>query len=56
MYQWIAELPDDYQIPGATAAECGNYSDHSLMQAREDAQEFFETIQNTKDLGTYVYL
>ena len=56
MYQWIAELPDDYKIPGATAAECGNYSDHNLLEAREDARKFFETIKDAKDLGEYTYL
>jgi S-ribosylhomocysteine lyase LuxS involved in autoinducer biosynthesis len=56
MYQWIAELPNNYQIPGATEAECGNYSDHSLVKAREDAQKFFAIIQNKKHLGEYVYL
>lgn len=56
MYQWISELPDNYAIPGATAAECGNYSDHNLIRAREDAQEFFEKIKDEKTLGSYVFL
>jgi len=56
MYQWIGELPDEYQIPGATAAECGNYSDHNLPEAKKDAQRFFEIIKNEKDLGKYTYL
>ncbi len=56
MYQWIAELPDDYQIPWATAAECGNYSDHSLVAAREEARKFFEHIKDEKNLGEYTYL
>lgn len=56
MYQWIAEFPDEYQIPGATAAECGNYSDHNLTEAKKDAQKFFDIIKNEKDLGKYTYL
>ena len=56
MYQWIAELPDDFQIPGATAAECGNYCDHSLTEAKEDARKFSEIIGNQIHLGTYIYL
>ena len=56
MYQWIMELPDDFSIPWATAAECGNYSDHNLTEAKKDAQKFFESIKNEKELGEYTYL
>ena len=56
MYQWIAELPDDYEIPGATATECGNYSDHNLLEAKEDARKYFEIMKAEKELGKYNYL
>jgi len=28
------------EIPGTTAAECGNYRDHSLPKAKKDAQRY----------------
>jgi S-ribosylhomocysteine lyase len=56
MYQWITEFPSDEQVPGATAAECGNYRDHNLTEAQKDAAKFLEIIKNEKDLGTYTYL
>lgn len=56
MYTWIAELDDSYTIPGATAAECGNYLDHSLSQAKNDAQKFLEIIKDNNSLWKYSYL
>lgn len=56
MYTWIAELDESYRIPGATAAECGNYLDHSLSQAKNDAQKFLEIIKDNNHLWEYKYL
>lgn len=50
MYAWVAELDESYPIPGATAAECGNYLDHSLSQAKNDAQKFLEIIKDNNSL------
>ena len=37
-------------IPGAAMSECGNWRDHNLLQAKEDAKQFLEIIQDwTKD-------
>lgn len=37
-------------IPGAAMSECGNCRDHNLLQAKEDAKQFLEIIQDwTKD-------
>ncbi|MCH5316830.1 MAG: S-ribosylhomocysteine lyase [Eubacterium sp.] len=37
-------------IPGATAKECGNYTDHNLLQAKEEAKIFLDIIEDwTKD-------
>ena len=37
-------------IPGAAMSECGNGRDHNLLQAKEDAKQFLEIIQDwTKD-------
>lgn len=56
MYQWIAELADTYPIPWATKAECGNYRDHSLVEAREDARTFSAIMKDINNLGEYMYL
>lgn len=56
MYQWVVDFPSDEPVPGATAAECGNYQDHNLSAAKEDAGKFLEIIKNEKDLGKYIYL
>ena len=56
MYQWIVNFPSDMPVPGATAAECGNYQDHNLVAAKKDAEKFLNSIKNEKDLGTYTYL
>lgn len=56
MYTWIAELDDSYPIPGATAEECGNYLDHSLSQAKNDAKKFLEIIKDKNTLDEYKYL
>lgn len=38
----------DYEgeIPGAAAAECGNYLEHDLSGAKADARRFLKIIQN----------
>ena len=37
-------------IPGARMSECGNWRAHNLLQAKEDAKQFLEIIQDwTKD-------
>lgn len=56
MYAWVAELDESYPIPGATAAECGNYLDHSLSQAKNDAKKFLEIIKDKNTLDEYKYL
>lgn len=56
MYQWVVDFPSDETVPGATAAECGNYRDHNLSAAKEDAGKFLEIIKDEKILGEYSYL
>ena len=56
MYQWIIDFTSDEPVPGATAAECGNYRDHNLGEAKKDAGKFLEIIKNKGDLGEYIYL
>ena len=34
------------EIPGTTAAECGNYRDHDLDGAREVAKEYYDVIRD----------
>lgn len=34
------------EIPGATEIECGNYRDHNLPKAREDAKEMANILKN----------
>ena len=53
MYQWIIDFPSEKPVPGATAAECGNYRDHNLSVAKEDAGKFLEIIRGVKELGKY---
>ena len=36
----------DGEIPGTTAAECGNYLEHNLPLAKEYAKGYYEVIQN----------
>jgi len=55
MYTWIANYSDE-KVPGATEAECGNYRDHDLAQAKKDAQVFLDVLGETKNLGQYVPL
>lgn len=43
-FKFISEFWD--RIPGATAKECGNYKDHNLAQAKEEAKTFLEVIEN----------
>lgn len=56
MYKWIVDFPSDEPVPGATPAECGNYQDHNLSAAKEDARKFLEIIREVKELGEYTYL
>jgi S-ribosylhomocysteine lyase len=56
MYQWIIDFPSNEPIPWATAAECGNYRDHNLSAAQEDAGKFLEIIREVKELWEYEYL
>ena len=55
MYTWIANYSKE-KVPWATEAECGNYRDHDLTQAKKDAQIFLDVLGETKDLGHYVAL
>lgn len=34
------------EIPGAAAAECGNYLEHDLEEARKEAKQFLPVIQD----------
>jgi S-ribosylhomocysteine lyase len=54
MYSWMVNF--SWAVPGATAAECGNYQDHNLSAAQEDAKKFLEIIKNNNELGKYKYL
>ena len=36
-------------IPGTTAGECGNYLEHDLVGAKEEAKMFIPTIKNWKE-------
>ncbi len=36
----------DGEIPGASAAECGNYRDHSLTGAKKEAERFLNVISS----------
>lgn len=48
MYQFIASFKGD--IPGATAVECGNYSDQDLNGANREADKFYrEILANPKE-------
>lgn len=41
-------------IPGAAPKECGNYKEHNLLQAKEEAKQFLEVIKDwTRDDLTY---
>jgi len=44
MYQWITSYIDE--IPGASAAECGNWRDHNLDMARWEALRFLDVLKN----------
>lgn len=43
MYEWIASYIDE--IPGARAAECGNWRDHNLDMARYEALRFLDVLK-----------
>ena len=43
-FKFIADF--DGEIPGVSAAECGNYKDHSLPGAKAEADKFLPVIEN----------
>ena len=43
-FKFIADF--DGEIPGVSAAECGNYKDHSLSGAKAEAEKFLPVIEN----------
>lgn len=43
-FKFIADF--DGEIPGVSAAECGNYKDHSLSGAKAEAERFLPVIEN----------
>lgn len=44
MFTWISVYIDE--IPGAKAAECGNWRDHNLDMARWEALRFLDVLKN----------
>lgn len=42
-FKFIADF--DGEIPGVSAAECGNYKDHSLAGAKAEAEKFLPVIE-----------
>lgn len=44
MFTWISIYIDE--IPGAQAAECGNWRDHNLDMARWEALRFLDVLKN----------
>lgn len=48
-FTFIASFEGD--IPGATAAECGNYRDHSLKGAKQEAERFLRVLENRATAG-----
>lgn len=48
-FTFIASFEGD--IPGATAAECGNYRDHSLKGAKREAERFLRVLENRATAG-----
>ncbi len=51
-FQYIADFWGT--IPGASPKECGNYKEHNLLQAKEEAKQFLEVIKDwTRDDLTY---
>lgn len=43
-FAFIADFDGD--VPGVSAAECGNYRDHSLSGAKAEAEKFLPVIKN----------
>ena len=43
-FKFIADF--DGEIPGVSAAECGNYKDQSLAGAKAEAEKFLPVIEN----------
>ena len=51
-FQYIADFWGT--IPGTAPKECGNYKEHNLLQAKEEAKQFLEVIKDwTRDDLTY---
>ena len=51
-FQYVADFWG--VIPGAAPKECGNYKEHNLLQAKEEAKQFLEVIKDwTRDDLTY---
>lgn len=51
-FQYIADFWGT--IPGAAPKECGNYKEHNLLQAKEEAKQFLEVIKDwARDDLTY---
>lgn len=51
-FQYIADFWGT--IPGAAPKECGNYKEHNLLQAKEEAKQFLEVIKDwTREDLTY---
>lgn len=51
MISYILDFTGD--IPGATAKECGNYSDNDLQAAKGYAKKYFKILNNIKDKNLY---
>lgn len=49
MLMFIISFTGD--IPGATAAECGNYSDQDLSAAKKYAQKYLDALVNDKNFS-----
>lgn len=47
-FRFIADF--EGEIPGVSAVECGNYRDHDLKKAKEDAKAFVKVLENYTNL------
>ncbi len=47
-FEFIASY--EGEIPGASAVECGNYRDHDLERAKEDAADMVKVLKNYTNL------
>lgn len=53
-YRFIADFDDE--IPGCSAAECGNYLEHDLASAKKDVLPLLEKLENyTVEMLDYNY-